>query len=126
VAGAAATLAEAERAARQHGFALVMPDIVAARVVTLLRQGDVAVAARLARELDLPLSRARVHLAEGNASAALALLEPFRRLMDDRAWADVLLESMVPQSLAAHAQGEKARARWTSRAAGDFIPVHLR
>jgi LuxR family maltose regulon positive regulatory protein len=110
VAGAAATLEEAERAARRHGFALVMPDVLAARVVTLLRQGDPAAATRLAGELDLPLTRARVHLAEGNGSAALALLEPFRRLIEDRAWADVLLESTVLQSLAARAQGDRVPA----------------
>ncbi|MDQ6673598.1 MAG: AAA family ATPase, partial [Chloroflexota bacterium] len=56
-------LDEAQAFLRQHNFLFRMADIAAARVLTLLRQGDLAAAARLADTHQLPLSQARVHLA---------------------------------------------------------------
>ena len=61
---------------RQHNFVFRMPDVAAAQVLTLLRQGNLAAAAHLAQTHELPLSQARVHLAQGDPSAALAVLEP--------------------------------------------------
>ena len=60
VAGAAAMFAEAEQSARQQNFVHRMPEIAAAQVLTLLRQGNLAAAAHLAQTHDLPLSQARV------------------------------------------------------------------
>src|SRR6266566_1629379 len=74
VAGAAALLAEADRSARQQNFVYRMPEVAAAQVLTLLRQGHLAAAAHLAQTHELPLSQARVHLAQGDTSAALAVL----------------------------------------------------
>ena len=76
VAGAAAMLAQASQSARQQNFVHRMPEVAAAQVLTLLRQGNLAAAAHLAQTHDLPLSQARVHLAQGDPSAALAVLEP--------------------------------------------------
>jgi LuxR family maltose regulon positive regulatory protein len=80
VPGAAAALDEAEEFARQHNFLFRMPDIAAAQVLVLLRQepllhqGNLAAAAHLAEKHELPISQARVHLAQGDPSAALAVL----------------------------------------------------
>jgi len=109
-AGAAAILAEADRAARQHGFVLQMPEVAAAQVLALLHQGDLGAAAHLAQRHDLPLSQARVHLAQGDPPAALAVLEPYRRRVEERAWADEQLKTMILQAVAFHALGERARA----------------
>ena len=109
-AGAAAILAEADRAARQHDFVLQVPEVAAARVLTFLRLGDVAAAAHVAQAHDLPLSQARVHLAQGDPSAALAVLEPYRRRMAEKAWADQELMALVLLAVAFDAQGERARA----------------
>ncbi len=49
----------------------------------LLRQGDLAAAAHLARMHELPLSRARIELAQGDPAAALAVLEPFHRQVEE-------------------------------------------
>jgi LuxR family maltose regulon positive regulatory protein len=76
----------------------------------LLQQGDLAAAAHLAQAHDLPLSQARVHLAQGDPSAALAVLEPFRRRVEERAWADEQLKTRILQAVAFHALGERARA----------------
>ncbi len=87
-AGAAAILAEAEAFVRQHNFVHQMPEVAAAQVLTLLHQGNLAAAAHLAQTHELPLSQARVHLAQGDPSAALALLEPLRRQMEAKGWQD--------------------------------------
>ncbi|HEU5103684.1 MAG TPA: AAA family ATPase, partial [Roseiflexaceae bacterium] len=73
--GAAVLLARADQFARQHHFVHRMPDVAAAQVLTLLRQGNLAAAAHVAQTHELPISQARLHLAQGDASAALAVLE---------------------------------------------------
>jgi LuxR family maltose regulon positive regulatory protein len=108
--GAAATLAEAGQFARQQNFVRQIPDVIAAQVLTLLHQGNLAAAAQLAQTHDLPISRARVHLAQGDASAALAVLEPMRRRAETKGWEDERLKVMVLQAVALHAHGEKDRA----------------
>ncbi len=109
-AGATAVLDEAEEFVRQHNFEFRMPDVAAAQVLTLLHQGNLAAAAQLAETHELPISQARVHLARGDTSTALALLEPLHRQAEERGWADEQLEVMVLQSVALQAHGEKDEA----------------
>ena len=106
VAGAATMLAETEQSVRQHGFVHRRSEVAAAQVLTLLRQGDVAGAADLAQAHDLPISQARVHLAQGDPSAALAMLEPLRRHVEAKGWQDERLKVMVLQAVALAAHGE--------------------
>ena len=110
VAGAAAMLAEAEQSVRQHDFVQRIPEVAAAQVITLLHQGNLAAAAHLAQTHDLPLSQARVCLARGDPSAALALLSPYRQQMEAKGWQDERLKVMVLQAVALHAHGEKDKA----------------
>ena len=110
VPGAAAILAEAEEFVRQHNFVFRMPEVAAAQVLTLLRQGNLAAAAHLAQTHELPISQARVHLAQGDPSAALAVLEPLRQQVEAKGWEDERLKVMVLQAVALHAHGEKDRA----------------
>jgi LuxR family transcriptional regulator, maltose regulon positive regulatory protein len=109
-AGAAAMLAETEQSVRDGTFVHRMPEVAAAQVLTLLQQGDLAGAAHLARMHDLPLTRARVHLAQGDPSAALAVLEPYRRRAEERALADEQLRTLILQAVAFDALGERSRA----------------
>jgi len=108
--GAAAILSEAAQFARQNNFTHRMPEVAAAQVVTLLRQNKLEAAANLAHTYQLPVTRARVSLASGDASAALAALEPFRREIEAKAWEDERLKIMVLQTVALHAHGEKNKA----------------
>jgi LuxR family transcriptional regulator, maltose regulon positive regulatory protein len=110
VAGAAAMLAQAGQSARQRSFVHRIPEVAAAQVRTLLHQGNLAAAAHLAQTHDLPLSRARVHLAQGDTSAALAALEPLRCQVEAKGWADERLKVMVLQSVALRAHGENDEA----------------
>jgi len=107
VGGAATMLAQTEQSARQNNFILRLPEIAAIQALTLIRQGQVATAAQLARQYELPLSQARVLIAQDDPSAALALLEPLRQQMEAKGWADELLKVMVLQTIALYAHGEK-------------------
>jgi LuxR family maltose regulon positive regulatory protein len=108
--GAAAQLAQAEQSARQQNFLLRLPEIAAAQVLVLLRQGSPAEAGQLARQYELPLHQARVLIAQGNPSAALAILVPLRQQMEEKGWADERLKAMVLQAVALHRNGEKDKA----------------
>jgi len=108
--GAAATLAEAQQTASERSFARRLPEVAAAQVLTLIRQGRVAAAAQLARQYDLPLSRVRVLIAQGNPSAALDELERYRGQAEARGWADEKLKSVVLQAIAGRLAGEKGKA----------------
>jgi LuxR family maltose regulon positive regulatory protein len=107
VVGAAAMLAEADQSVRQHNFVYRMAEVAAAQVRTLLHQGNLEAAAHLAEAHDLPISQARVHLAQGDSSAALAALGPWRRQVEANNWQDEQLKVMVLQVVAHDAHGEK-------------------
>jgi LuxR family maltose regulon positive regulatory protein len=106
VAGAVAILNEAEAFVRQHTFVFRMPDVAAAQVLTLLRQGHLAAAAHLAETHDLPISQARVYLAQGDTSAALAVLKSVRQQMEAKGWQDEQLQVIVLQAVASQAHGD--------------------
>ena len=108
--GAAALLAQTEESARRGNLRLRLPEIAAAQITILLRQGRVEAADRLVRQFELPLCRARVALAQGYPTAALAVLEPFRRQMEDRGWADERLKAMCLRAVVLHAQGAREEA----------------
>ena len=110
VASAAAIVTQAEQAARQKNFVHRLPEVAAAQVLVLLRQGKLTAAAQIAQTHELPISQARVHLAQGDAAAALAILEPLRQRMEAKQWQDERLKVIVLQTIALDAQGEKAKA----------------
>jgi LuxR family maltose regulon positive regulatory protein len=106
VSGAAAVLAEAEAYVRQHHFLFRLPDVAAAQVRTLLRRGNVTAAAQLAEKHDLPISQARICLAQGDTRGALALLEPLSQQMAAKGWHDERLKILILQALVLQAQGK--------------------
>jgi ATP/maltotriose-dependent transcriptional regulator MalT len=108
--GAAAVLDEAEAFVRQHHFDHRMPDVAAAQVLLLLRQGSLSAAAELAQTYQLPLSQARVHLAQGSPSTALVVLSPWRLQVEAKGWQDERLKVMALEALALQAQGDKDQA----------------
>jgi LuxR family transcriptional regulator, maltose regulon positive regulatory protein len=111
VSGAAAMLAETEQSVRRNNFIYRIPEVAAAQVLILLHQGNLAAATHLAQTHDLPISQARMLLAQGDPSAALALLARFRQQMEAKGWADERLKTIVLQAIALSAHGEKVKAR---------------
>jgi LuxR family maltose regulon positive regulatory protein len=110
IAEAAALLSKADEAVARHAFTQYTSEIAAARVMIMIRQGDLVAAGQLAEAHGLPISLARVHLARGDPSAALAVLEPFRRQAEEKGQQDHRLKAMVLQALAHQANGEKEEA----------------
>lgn len=110
IASAADLIEKADLTARQQNFVKRMPDIAAIRVLILLRQGQLAAAAQLAWQHELPLTQARVLIAQNDPAAALSILEPYRQQMEARGWADERLKAMVLQSLALYGHDEKNQA----------------
>jgi len=110
VAGAAALLAQASQSAHQQNFVYRIPEVAAAQVLTLLRQGHLAAAAHLAQTNKLPLSQARVHLVQGDTAAALAVLGPWREQVEAKGWEDERLKVMVLQAIALQGHGEQDKA----------------
>ena len=110
VAGAAAMLAQASQSARQQNFVYRIPEIASAQVLTLLRQGNLTVASQLTQTHQLPLSQARVSLAQGDTSSALDVLERIRHQAEEKGWADERLKALVLQAVAYDAHSEKQKA----------------
>lgn len=110
LAGAADLLARSSQSARQRNFMGRLPEVGAAQILVLLRQGNLAAAAHLAQTNALPLSQARVYLAQGDPSAALAVLEEWREQAETRGWQDERLKAMVLQALALRAAGAQESA----------------
>ena len=73
---------------QQKGFDHWLGEITAVRLQIQLQQGNPAAAAQLAANHDLPLSQARVHLAQDDPAAALATLAPVRQRAEANEWAD--------------------------------------
>ncbi len=109
-AGAAAILEQAEEESKRRNFIYQMPDISALQVMVLLRQGDMDAAGKLAEASDLPLSRARVSLARGDAREALAIVENHRQFVEVKEWADERLKAMILEAPALRALGKMERA----------------
>ena len=99
VAGAAAMLAKLAQIARQRNFSLRLPEIAAEQVMVMLKQGNLDAAAHLAQTYELPLSQARVYLAQGDPSSALAVLESFCQKVETRGWQDERLKGLVLQAV---------------------------
>lgn len=103
---AAALVAKTEQSVRQQNFIQRIPEVAAAQVLVLLRQGNVAAAAQLAEAHELPISRARVYLAHDNPSAALAVLKSWCQQAESAGWENERLKTMVLQAVAQQAKGE--------------------
>jgi LuxR family maltose regulon positive regulatory protein len=108
--GALKLLAQADRVVREKNFVLRVPEVTAAWVEAFLRQGDIAAAVELTRTCDVPLSEARVYLAQGDAPAVLAILGPLREQMEAKNWIDEQLKVMALQAVAYQVSGDNALA----------------
>lgn len=110
MAGATVRLIKAEQVARQHHWMRCLVEVTAAQVVALLAQGRISEAMRLAQTHEHPVSLARVHLAQGDPAAALAVLAPRQQAIAAQGRADERLRVMVLQALALHAHQEQEQA----------------
>jgi LuxR family maltose regulon positive regulatory protein len=110
LAGAASFLLQAEQNTRQWEFATRLPTIAIQQVLIHLCQGNIDAAAQIAQQNDLKLLQARTLIAQGDPTAALAILAPYRQQMEEKSWENNQLATMVLQALALHLKGEKEPA----------------
>jgi LuxR family maltose regulon positive regulatory protein len=110
VKSAAENVASVEQFIEQNSFTQLMPDVATLQVLVSLRLGDLTQAADLAEKHKLPLSQTRVHLARGDTSAALAILESYRQQLGAKERCDELLRVIILQAIALHADGEEKQA----------------
>jgi LuxR family maltose regulon positive regulatory protein len=110
VTGATASLAQTEQTVRQRNFWFRTPEVIAVQVVVQLRNGRVDEAAELAQTHDLPLSLARVRLAQGDTNTALAVLGSLSQQLKEKGWGDERLKVMVFQAVVHHAHDEQDKA----------------
>ncbi len=106
---AASMLAATEQSVRQNNYIQRAPEVAAAQVLTLLHQGNLAAAAELAQSHELPMSQARVYLAQGDPTAALAVLAPFLQHVEAKGWADESLRAMILQAVALLRMAKRTR-----------------
>ncbi len=124
-------LAKASQAVQQHNFVQQVEPLAAVQIQFLLYEGQLTAAAKLAEAHDLPLSRARVLLAQGEAHSALAVLEPWRAQMAAKGWGDEVLKATVLQAAAQSALGEvdtavfHLREALTTAVEGGFIRLFV-
>jgi len=104
-------LTQAEQHARQYDYTVRYPDIAAARAILCLYKGDTDAATQLVQDKDRLLVCAEVLIAQGNPSAALAIILPYRQKMKEQRLDDQLLVTVVLQALALHAKGENESAQ---------------
>ncbi|HSJ89214.1 MAG TPA: LuxR C-terminal-related transcriptional regulator [Anaerolineales bacterium] len=107
---ASAQLAKVDQSVRQRNFMHRLPDVAAAQVLTLLRQDNPTVAAQVAQAHNLPISQARVYLAQGDTSAALNILNAYQQQVQAKGWQDEQLKVRVLQAVAHHMGGERDQA----------------
>jgi LuxR family transcriptional regulator, maltose regulon positive regulatory protein len=106
----AVILNKASQYVREHNFVFQIPEVAADLVLLLLHQGNLVEAAHQAQMYQLPISQARVYLAQGDISAALAALMRVRKQVEAKGWADIQLEVMVLQAVAHQMHGESDKA----------------
>ena len=103
---ATAILAESEQFVQQHNFSHTVPEIVTLQVLVLLRQSNLAAAANLVKKHDLPISQARVYLAQGDPTAAIAVLASYYKQTEAKGWTSECFKVRVLQTIVLQEHGE--------------------
>ena len=109
--GAAVMLEQTEKVAHERKFILRLPEIAVAQVLVFLRQRKDAEAAQIANRFDLPLSQARIDLAQGEGGRALERLKNYLDKVEAMDWQDERMKGLILQSMAYHTTGESERAQ---------------
>jgi len=109
-ASAIEALSELAREAEQRGFSVQQPRIAAFQAQILLRQSNFDSAAAQIAPYELPLSQARLHMAQGNPADALTIVNTYLEQVTVQDWQDERLRTLVLQSMIYHQSEEKVEA----------------
>ncbi len=111
VEGAGVMLAQTHETAQRKGFTHRMAEIVDMQTRLRLRRGEVEAAFAGVQTHDLPLGRARVHVADSQPAAALDVLMDYRQRIEEARRPDEWLRLLVLQAMALHANGRTEEAQ---------------
>lgn len=103
---AVTVLAQASESAKTKRFTGRMREIANVQLVEMLQRGEVAGAAHLATQHQLPLGQARAFLAQGACSAALEIVEQYRRDMEENGYPNEVLKAIVVQAITLETLGK--------------------
>ncbi|KAA8756220.1 LuxR C-terminal-related transcriptional regulator [Paenibacillus sp. UASWS1643] len=96
--------------AQRLNFTKELPDITAAYVLALLRQGDLKKAMRLSWDRNHALSQARVLLRQGNTLEALGIMESCLRLAITKGFKDEQLKATILLAVIHEEHGTRTQA----------------
>lgn len=108
--GTMAILEKTAQIAIQKNYTHRIPEIVSVKVLTLLAQKKISDASHLSHKYKLPISLARVYLAQGNTSKALEILTQLRQQAEENDLKDEQLKLMILQAVALHMGGDRSQA----------------
>jgi len=95
---------------RRNNFMFRMPRIAKAQVRVLIHHGDLETALQLAEAYDLPISQARIYLAQNNATKALEILTLFIQDVNESQRRSDLLKALILQALVYNALNQQDTA----------------
>ncbi|MEK4073987.1 LuxR C-terminal-related transcriptional regulator [Paenibacillus sp. FSL M7-0656] len=107
---AAIMLDRINETAQQLNFTKAIPDITAAYVLVLLRQGDLKKAIRLSWDRNHALSQTRVLLKQGNTLEALGMMESCLRLAITKGFKDEQLKATILLAVIHEEHGNRKQA----------------
>ncbi|WP_337913029.1 LuxR C-terminal-related transcriptional regulator [Paenibacillus arenosi] len=110
VGGAAATISRAEYVANQYHFKHQLPNIAEVQVHMWIQQEHVTAAHTWSKKYNLPLSQARVHLAQGDTATALAIVEAAIQKVEGSESKDERLKIIILLAIVLYAHGEQTKA----------------
>lgn len=108
--GALDILVKAEQFLHNHGFDNQLSEVVATKVLIMLRVGNLTEAVHLSRAHKLPLCLARAYLVQGDTSAALTVLESLSHQDETKNCVDEQLKIKLLHAITLYAQGDKYKA----------------
>nr|WP_028596428.1 LuxR C-terminal-related transcriptional regulator [Paenibacillus assamensis] len=124
VSGAAATISRTEYVAGQYHFKHQLPHIAEMQVHVWIQQEHVTAAHTWSQKYNLPLSQARVHLAQGDTAAALAIVKAVIRKVEGTELKDERLKVFILLAIVLYAHGEQIKALEAIREALTMAEPH--
>jgi LuxR family maltose regulon positive regulatory protein len=108
--GAAAIVAKADEAVRQQNFHFRVVSVAEAQALIRIQQGKLAEAAEVVQLHQLPVTQARLYLAQGDP-AAIELLEGYHQQVVAKGWEDEQLKALLLQAVAYYHHGDTEHQR---------------
>jgi LuxR family maltose regulon positive regulatory protein len=108
--GAATLLSKAEQYLISHNLMFRMNDVAAAQVLILIHLGNFSEAIYLIEKYNLPKSRLRLYITQGNFSKAIELVNTLLKEIEGKEWHIERLQLLIFQALALYGDGQKDKS----------------